>query len=102
MTTSPPVPRPAPPSAYQRPPQPLAVPTLAECLVRIEQIRARRRGPHVWHTPQRQQRAAALLHALLLTAYEHDVELSDFDAATDLPAAVYDVIILAGRVEDTR
>lgn len=97
---------PAPPRVTPPEPQPayhpLDLPTVDECLVRIENARARRRGGSGWFTPAREQRAAELLHALLSTAYARDVHLLDFDAATDLPGAVLDTVVLLERVEETR
>lgn len=81
---------------------PLELPTAAECLVRIETARARRRGPAGWFSPEREQRAAALLHTLLRAAYATDVHLADFDAATDLPGAVLDTVVLLERIEASR
>lgn len=95
MTTTP-IPRPGPPQPS------LDVPSVAECLVRIEAARARRRGPSTWHSHAREQRAAVVLHALLRAAYEHDLVLADFDAATDLPATVYDTVVMAERVDAAR
>lgn len=70
--------------------------------MRIESKRHRRRGPSTWHTPAREQRAAELLHALLRAALELDVHLADFDAATDLPAACYDAVVVLERTEAVR
>ena len=81
---------------------PLDLPSVGECLVRIEAVRARRRGPQAWRTPERELRAAQLLHAMLRGAYAGDVHLVDFDAAGDLPGLAYDTVVLLERVEAAR
>ncbi len=94
-------PVPQPPRSYVQP-DPLDLPSVAECLVRVEATRHRRRGPSSWHTGARELRAAELLHELLRAGLKRDVHLADFDAAMDLPAACYDTVVLLERVEATR
>jgi hypothetical protein len=94
-----PGPRPGP---APLPTHPLDVPTVDECLVRIQTVRARRRGAAGWHTADREHRAAVILHALLYAGYTHGLVLADFDAAADLPGVVYDTVVLAARVDQVR